>query len=56
MATLLQARRIALLAFGATKAAAVRAMREGPITPRCPASFLQLHPDVTLYLDEAAAR
>jgi glucosamine-6-phosphate deaminase len=30
-------------------------MIEGPITPELPASVLQLHPDVTIILDEAAA-
>jgi glucosamine-6-phosphate deaminase len=55
MAAILQAREIALLAFGESKALAVRQLRDGPVTPRCPASFLQLHPRVTLYLDEAAA-
>lgn len=55
MAAILQARQVLLLAFGASKAAAVTAMLHGPITPRCPASFLQLHPDVHLWLDPAAA-
>lgn len=56
MASLLQARRALLLAFGAAKAEAVRGMVEGPVSPRCPASFLQLHPDVEVWLDPAAAR
>ncbi len=55
MAALLQARQVLLLAFGASKAAAVTAMVHGPITPRCPASFLQLHRDVHVWLDKAAA-
>lgn len=55
MAAILQARQVLMLAFGASKAAAVTAMLHGPITPRCPASFLQLHPDVRLWLDPAAA-
>lgn len=55
MATICRAREIALMATGAGKAATVRAMREGPITPVLPASFLQLHPAVTVWLDEAAA-
>lgn len=38
------------------KAVAVRAAVQGPITPDCPASILQTHPDCTLYLDIAAAR
>lgn len=53
--TILRARRIVLLAFGRPKAAVVRRMLEGPVTPRLPASFLQLHPDVEIVLDRAAA-
>jgi glucosamine-6-phosphate deaminase len=37
------------------KAAAVKATVEGPVTPTCPASIVQRHPDCTLYVDEAAA-
>ncbi|MDY7227278.1 glucosamine-6-phosphate deaminase [Hyalangium rubrum] len=55
MAALLHAKQVLVLAFGASKAAAVTAMVHGPVTPRCPASFLQLHRDVHLWLDPAAA-
>jgi glucosamine-6-phosphate deaminase len=55
VAPLIQARQVHLLAFGANKAAQVTAMVHGPITPRCPASFLQLHPNVHLWLDTVAA-
>ena len=54
--TILQARELALVAFGAAKAEPVRRIGAGPVTPRFPASFLQLHPRVTLYLDAAAGR
>jgi glucosamine-6-phosphate deaminase len=54
MATILQARRVVLIATGVRKAAAVRRMLEGPITTELPASFLQLHPKVTVMLDPAA--
>jgi glucosamine-6-phosphate deaminase len=37
------------------KAAAVKATVEGPVTPLCPASILQLHPSATLHLDQASA-
>lgn len=37
------------------KAAAVRCAVEGPVTPDCPASILQQHPDCRLFLDRAAA-
>jgi glucosamine-6-phosphate deaminase len=37
------------------KAGAVQRSLEDPVTPDCPASVLQLHPDCTMFLDEAAA-
>ncbi|MCP3141720.1 glucosamine-6-phosphate deaminase [Pyxidicoccus xibeiensis] len=55
MGAILQARSVVLLAFGESKAEAVRAMVEGPVTPRCPASFLQLHRDVAVWVDPPAA-
>ena len=55
MATILGARQIVLIATGAEKADAVYGMIEGLITPRLPASFLQVHPRVTVALDDAAA-
>ncbi len=54
--SILRAKRIILLASGEAKAEAVKACVEGPITPFCPASALQLHPDVTIFVDEAAAK
>lgn len=53
--TILEAKKIVLLATGEGKADAVAAAIEGPITTMCPASALQLHPDVTFILDEGAA-
>jgi len=53
--TILDSRRILLLAFGANKAAAVAAAAEGPITASVPASALQFHPKTHLFLDEPAA-
>ena len=55
MATILRAQAIVLMALGAEKAACVAAMIDGPLTTRLPASFLQLHPDVHVMLDEGAA-
>lgn len=55
MATILHARRIVLLATGASKARSVERMVHGPLTPRLPASFLQLHSDAEVWLDRAAA-
>ncbi len=53
--TILAARRILIMAYGAHKTAAVKAMVEGPRGPQCPASFLQGHPDTHLFLDATAA-
>lgn len=55
MATILHAREIVLMATGAEKAEAVAAMIDGPITTRLPASLLQVHSQVTVMLDRAAA-
>jgi len=55
MATILHARRIVLIATGKSKARCVDRMLNGPITPKLPASFLQVHRDVELMLDAAAA-
>ena len=53
--TILEARRILILATGAAKAEAVAQAIEGPITASVTASCLQLHPDVTFVIDEDAA-
>jgi glucosamine-6-phosphate deaminase len=55
MATILNAREVVLVATGEGKADAVREMVAGGITTELPASFLQLHPHVTVMLDEDAA-
>jgi glucosamine-6-phosphate deaminase len=55
MATILQAERIVLVATGATKARCVERMINGPVTPRLPGSFLQLHRNVEVWVDRAAA-
>lgn len=55
--TILAARDIILVAFGERKARCIERMVHGPLTTQLPASFLQLHPRVALFLDrEAAAR
>jgi len=53
--TILEARKLVLLASGQNKAAAVAAMIEGPVTSMITASALQLHPDAKVFLDESAA-
>jgi glucosamine-6-phosphate deaminase len=55
LGTILRARHLVLLAFGAAKAAAVAGAVEGPVTASLPASAIQLHPRVTVIVDEAAA-
>ena len=52
---ILKARRIQCVVPDARKAEAVARCLEGPVTPTAPASVLQSHPDVTVYLDEPAA-
>lgn len=54
--TIMEARRILLLATGESKAEAVRETVEGPLSARCPASILQMHPHATLVLDREAAQ
>jgi glucosamine-6-phosphate deaminase len=55
MATILSARSIVLIATGEAKSDVVREMLEGKVTTRLPASFLQLHPQVTLMIDDLVA-
>ena len=52
---IMQAKKILLIASGEGKADAVQAMMSGKITTDCPASMLQMHRDVTVIIDEAAA-
>ena len=51
---IMHAKKIVVLASGANKAKAVYGMLKGPVTEALPASVLQLHPDCTLIVDEAA--
>jgi glucosamine-6-phosphate deaminase len=53
--TILDSRRVLLLASGRSKAAAVANAIEGPITSSVSASALQMHRDVTFIVDEEAA-
>jgi glucosamine-6-phosphate deaminase len=55
LGTILEAEHLVLLAAGAAKAEAVAAAVEGPLSASCPASVLQLHPHVTVLLDDEAA-
>ena len=51
---IMQARRVVMVVSGAGKAEIVKQAFRCPITPRVPASILQLHQDFTLVADEAA--
>jgi glucosamine-6-phosphate deaminase len=53
--TILRARRIVLLVTGRSKARAVAHVLSGQLTTLVPASLLQLHRDVEVWLDESAA-
>ena len=52
---ILEARRILCIVPDQRKAEAVRAALEGPVTPAVPASILQTHPDVAVFLDRGSA-
>lgn len=51
---IMSAKQILIVASGKAKAEAVKAMLLGPVTPKCPASILQFHPNVILVADEEA--
>lgn len=55
LGTIMRARHLVLLAFGSGKADAVRGAVEGPISSSLPASAIQLHPHVSVIIDEGAA-
>lgn len=55
IADILAADKILLFASGAAKAKIVARALHGEISPECPASFLRLHNNVDVFLDEAAA-
>lgn len=53
--TIMEAKQTIMLAFGEAKASAVQAMLSGPVSADVPASVLQQHAAVDVFLDEAAA-
>ena len=55
VATIMDCRQILLFAFGEGKAEIIAKAIEGPVSAMVPASILQMHPDVTIFIDEAAA-
>ncbi len=54
ISTMLSASRIIVMAWGEDKAEAVKAIAEGEVTPLCPASYLQLHDNASIFVDETA--
>jgi len=52
--TIMQARKVLMVANGAEKADIIKEAFFGPVTPEVQASILQMHPDFTLVADEAA--
>ncbi len=53
--TIMNARRVIMMAFGEHKAPVIAQAVEGPVTPTVAASFLQQHAAAEIYLDTAAA-
>ena len=53
--SIMKSKQIILIATGRVKADAIDGLVNGDITPSCPASVLQLHPNVHIFLDKAAA-
>lgn len=53
--SIMQAKKILIIAIGENKAKAIKQLIDGNVTPMCPASVLQFHTNVTLMLDKAAA-
>jgi len=55
LGTILRARHLVLLAWGSAKAEAIASALEGPVSASTPGSAVQLHPRVTVIVDEDAA-
>ena len=53
---IMKSKKIIVIASGEAKAEAVKAMVSGKISTNMPASMLQMHRDVTVIIDEAAAK
>jgi len=52
--TIMQARKVLLVASGKDKASILSEALCGPVIPQVPASILQMHPDLTVVADEEA--
>lgn len=52
--TIMRCRKLIVLVSGKDKAAILKQVIQGPVTPEVPGSILQFHPDCTIIADEAA--
>lgn len=52
--SIMEAKHVVMVAFGKSKAEAIKGMIEGPINTGLPASVLQNHPHVSVFLDHEA--
>lgn len=55
LGTIMEARRLVLVAQGRSKARAIRELVEGAVSARWPATIMQMHPDAWVLIDEEAA-
>ena len=55
ISTMMTAKKIYLIGWGEDKANVVKEIVENPISPACPASYLQRHGNISFYVDENAA-
>ena len=54
--TIMEAKKILLMASGKSKTTPITKAIEGPISSMCSASAIQLHPKTMVMIDEAAAK
>lgn len=54
LGTMMSARKVYMMAWGESKSTVVHKIVEGGIDPSCPASLFQRHPNVHMFVDEAA--
>jgi glucosamine-6-phosphate deaminase len=53
--TIMQSKRVIMMAWGEGKGAIVKKAVEGPVTDQIPSTFLQKHPNALVILDDAAS-
>lgn len=53
--SIMEAKQVIMVAFGKSKAKAIRGMIEGPMNTALPASILQIHSNMSVFLDQEAA-